>query len=420
MNTAMNTLAATLLLVSSVSAESGAYGEAPAAAPRIVVTPTSLVVQGRRQQKPKNPIAAALRNARPGDIVEIQQGVYPPFTIGFEKDQPWNAKVSGRPGQPITLRGVGTVRIEPGKSGDTIALCQQVPNGFFVFENLQIVPGSRAGIMFYKASPKQVYNSFKFYDCDILGTWDHLAKRGGNSKWGVWGHSMKNFEFVGRRRPAQIKDIRHEHAFYLQNPKGDLLIENVHASRLGRTFCQFTARKGDGAIGVGNITVRNCVVEDVALAAGDNYKGGSAFTVAGRLTGTILFDNNTYRAGYDRALHRLTAKGVPYGTGAFMAWDGRSGTNGLLILRSNKFQMAPGCGDRPVVSIGGCREVRFEGRNHFVAGAAKKALEIDPMAGGGKTSNTPVGRISVAPSTTVEGGAIVYRGRKVSISELGR
>jgi hypothetical protein len=406
----MNTLA---LLALSSAVTSGT----PAAAPRIEVTPTSILIAGV-QKKAANPIAAALRNAKPGDIVEIQQGAYPPFTIGFKKDAPWNAKVSGRPGQPITVRGVGTVRVQAGKSGDTIAIAQQVKCGHFVFENLQIEPGGRAGIMFYKASGDQVYDGFKFYDCDILGTWDHLAGRGGNSKWGVWGHSLKNFEFVGRRRPAQIKDIRHEHAFYLQNPKGDMLIENVHASRLGRTFCQFTARKGDGPIGVGNITVRNCVVEDVALAAGDNYKGGSAFTVAGRLTGTILFDNNTYRAGYDRSLHRLTARGAPYGTGAFVAWDNHSGANGLLILRGNKFQMAPGCGDRPVVSIGGCREVRFEGRNHIVAGAAKTALMIDPLNGKGKPSNTPVGRVSVAPSTVVEGGAIVRRGTTLSLSKL--
>jgi hypothetical protein len=407
-----------LLSVLSPAAAPGANGTAATTPlPRIVATPTTIVVEGQ-QQKAKNPIAAAIRNAKPGDIVQIQQGVYPPFTIGFKKDAPWNAKNSGRPGQPITVRGVGTVRIAPGKSGDTIAISQQVPCGHFVFENLQIEPGNRAGIMFYKASGKQVYDGFKFYDCDILGSWDHLTARGGNSKWGVWGHSLKNFEFVGKKRPAEIKDIRHEHGFYLQNPKGDMLIENVHASRLGRTFCQFTARKGDGAIGVGNITVRNCVVEDVALAAGDNYKGGSAFTVAGRLTGTILFEGNSYRAGFDRSLHRLTGRGAPYGTAAFVAWDNRSGANGLLILRSNKFQMAPGCGDRPVVSIGGCREVRFEGRNHIVAGAAKTALEIDPLNGKGKPSNTPVAKVSVAPSTTVEGGAIKRLGKKASLAQL--
>jgi len=392
---------------------------APALAP-IVCTPTTIVVDGRTSQA-QNPIAAAIQRAKPGQTVDIQAGTYPPFAIGFAKDAPWNARTSGgKPGAPITVRGLGTVRIKPSESGDTIAISQDVPNGHFVFENLQIVPGGRAGIMFYKLNgPDQVHDSFKFYDCSILGTWDHLTQRGGKSKWGVWGHSMKDFEFVGRMRPAEIRDIRAEHGFYIQNTKGDILIDNVHATRLGRTFCQFTARKGDGPPGVGNITVRNCVVEDVAIAAGDNYKGGAAFTVAGRVTGTILFENNTYKAGFDRSLLRLTARGAPYGTGAFVCWDGRGTPNGLLILRGNTFTMARGCGDRPLVSIGGCRELRLEGRNQFVSGNDRPTLDLDPM-NRGKPGNTPIGKISISPSTVIEGEGVYLRGARTSVDELAK
>jgi hypothetical protein len=385
------------------------------AAPRFVCTPTTLAIDGN-QQKSRHPIAAALARARPGDVIDLRAGTYGAFTIGFNKDSPWNAKTSGgRPGQPITLRGVGKVRIRAGQ-GDTIAISQQMRPGHIVFENLEVMAGGRAGVMFYETKGA-VHAGFKFYDCNIMGTWNHLTRKGGNSKWGLWGHNLKDFEFIGRSRPAQIRNIRHEHAFYILNPQGDVTIQNVHASRLGRTFCQFTARKGNGRPGVGNITVRDCVVEDVCIAAGDGYKGGSAFTVAGRLTGTILFENNTYKAGFRPELQRLTTKNVPYGTGAFVAWDGRDTPNGVLILRNNDFAMAEGCGDRPLVSLGGCREVRLEGHNRFAGGAFETALVVDPM-GGGRPQNTPVGKLSVASTTTVEGGSVRYRGKKVALAEL--
>ena len=108
---------------------------------------------------------------------------------------------------------------------------------------------------------------------------------------------MKDFEFRGQSRKARVENIQQEHAFYIQNAQGPILIENVQAKRLGRTFCQFTARAKDGPVGKGSITVRNCDVSDIGLFKDDNHKGGSAFTFAGRLTGDILVEGNRYRAG---------------------------------------------------------------------------------------------------------------------------
>jgi hypothetical protein len=402
-----------LLLAAASGAEPAAL--APAPPPAIVCTPHAVRIGGRTEPA-EHPIAVALSRSRPGDVIQIQAGDYQPFTIGFDKQSPWNARTKGGlPGQPVTVRGVGKVRILAG-SGDTIAFSQDVPNRHIVFENLTIIPSERAGLMFYKARSNQVYEGFKFYDCDILGNWNHGLDRGQSSKWGVWGHSLKDFAFVGRSRPAVIRDIRHEHAFYLQNPRGDLLIQNVQATQLGRTFCQFTARPGDGPPGVGTITVKDCVVEEVGLARGDNYKGGYAFTLAGRLTGTAIFENNVYRQGFRPELRRLTAPNVPYGTGALVAWDGGGEPNGTLVLRNNRFELAPGCGDRPPVSIGGCREVRLEGANKIVSGASKVALELDPMEGG-KPRNTPIGKLTVDPKTEIE-GTLEHRGRRRELADL--
>jgi hypothetical protein len=139
--------------------------------------------------------------------------------------------------------------------------------------------------------------------------------------------------------------------------------------------------------------------------------------VAGRLTGTILFEHNTYKAGFTPELRRLTSKNVPYGTGAFVAWDGHDVPNGVLVLRNNDFAMAEGCGDRPLVSLGGCREVRLEGNNRFSGGAFETALAVDPMGGKGPM-NTPIGKLSVASTTVVEGGSVRYRGKQVALEEL--
>ena len=217
--------------------------------------------------------------------------------------------------------------------------------------------------------------------------------------------------------PARVQDIRSEHGFYLQNPQGDILIENVVAARLGRTFCQFTARAREGPPGIGQITVRDCKVEDVCIAPGDDYKGGSAFTIAGRLTGRILFEKNTYRAGFQPALARLTNPGVPYGTGAFVAWmGGESVPNGELILRDNVFELAPGCGDRALVAISGCESVELAGANRFVAGGEYPALDLEPITPS-RPVPSPVGRLAIAAGTIVK-GAVQRRNERVRVEDL--
>ena len=381
----------------------GAEPEQPVPA-WIRCTPTTVQAPGSSPQSAKNPIARALEEAGPGTHVYLDPGRYPAFTIGFRSNSKANASTSGGlAGAPIVVEGGPGVRIV-GKQGDTIAIDQAVPNGWITFRRIEIVPGNRSGVLFFRRSDGRTHDGYAFEDCHILGQFDPQTGKGRRAKWGVWGHRMSDFRFVGTREPARIERISEEHAFYLQNPAGPILIENVHAQDLGRTFCQFTARSTEGPPGVGDITVRNCVVEDACIAAGDGYKGGSAFTVAGRLQGLLIFEDNVYRAGFRAQRRKLTTPDMPYGTGAFMAWEaGGEGRNGTLILRGNDFRFAEGCGDRPVVSIGGCEGVLIVGKNHFESGGLQPVLALDPVTKRGRRISAPNGRVYIAPQTSIKG-----------------
>ena len=425
----------------------GARSPASPAAPRALVircTPTSVEVvaearderddsftvaalqQGQKpaqplqQKKPpqkvvKNPIAEALTKAKAGATIWLEPGDYPPFTIGFQSNSPANTTTKGgEPGFPIVVAGTGPgVRIL-GAEGDTIAIDQRVPNAWITFRNLTIVPGRRAGVMFYQRKDGRLHQGYSFEDCHILGDFDTETGRGKRAKWGVWGQLLSDFRFVGVTAPARIENISEEHAFYLQNVQGAITIENVHARDIGRTFCQFTARVGDGPPAQGDVTVRNCVVEDACIAQADGFKGGAAFTICGRMQGSFLFEKNVYKAGFREERLRFTTQGQPYGTGAFTAWEeGKAGQTAVLVLRDNDFSFAPGCGDRPVVSIGGCTKVLIVGENRFASGGRQAALVLDPADGQGRTTSTPNGGVFLAPNTKIVGDLLV-QGQRAS------
>lgn len=415
------------LLLASVpwlgGTETGAAAASPMAAPlSIRCTPTTLETQQKGgwtpPQKVKNPIAEALAKAEPGTTIWLDPGDYPPFTIGFQSHSPANAATSGgQPGLPIVVMGAGPdVRII-GSEGDTIAVDQRVPNGWITFRNLTIVPGQRAGVMFYQRGDGRIHQGYSFEDCHILGAFDFATGQGKRSKWGVWGQNLADFTFAGKNEPARIENISEEHAFYLQNVQGAITIENVHARDLGRTFCQFTART-DGPVGQGDVSVRNCVVEDAGIARADGFKGGSAFTICGRMRGAFVFEGNVYRAGFRAERLGFTTPGKPYGTGAFMAWEeGRAGPTATLVLRDNEFSFAPGCGDRPVVSIGGCTQVLIVGANQFVSGGQQPALVLDPVDRQGNPTSSANGSIYLAPATKLE-GELTWLGKEPSAEQL--
>ena len=408
------------LALSTLLALALATAQAPAQerASWVECTPTTVAFDGGAPVPAANPIAQALERAEPGCRIELSTGDYPAFRINFGRGAD-NAETSGgTKHQPIVVNGGPGVRVRAPKGGDTLAITQRSPVGHITFQGIEFEPSYRTAIIFYRVDEGQAHRGFRFIDCDILGGWDHVRDQGQTSKWGVSGQGLADFEWIGRTRPSVIRDIRREHAFYLQNPAGDITIENVEAKRLGRTFVQFTSRAKEGRPGTGTITVRNCKVSDACIAAGDAYKGGSAFTISGNSPkATFVFEGNSYRAGFDPRLRGLTREGVPYGTGAFVAWsEGESTRNGTLILRDNDFRMAEGCGERPLVSIGACEEVRLEGDNRFVAGAWGVALALDPPKRVGVPEPLPNKRVLVVdlPNLT---GRLELRGKTASAAD---
>jgi hypothetical protein len=401
----------TVLLFLAASLQVLQRGATTRAAPAEIFCRPPTPPSGKEKARIQNPIAEALSRAGPGTTIFLAPGDYPAFTIGFQSHSPANAATSGgERGRPIVVQGQGPGVRVVGREGDTIAIDQRVPNGWITFRNLTIVPGKRAGVMFYQRKDGRLHEGYVFEDCHILGEFERARGKGRRTRWGVWGQMLADFRFAGVEGPARIENISDEHAFYLQNVQGSITIENVHAKDLGRTFCQFTARALEGPPARGDVTVRNCRIADACIAQMDGYKGGSAFTLSGRSECTFVFEGNVYEAGFAQGSQSFTLAGQPYGTGAFAAWEEtRAGPNGTLILRDNRFVFAPGCGDRPVVSIGGCRRVLVLGANEFVSGGTQPALALDPADASGRTLSSRNGSVYLAPATRL-GGALTLRG----------
>lgn len=388
----------------------------------IECSPEALRLPDGREWADRYPLARALELAAPGCVIRLRPGQYGQLGIGFDSRQDWNAKgAGGVAGNPVIVDGFNQAQLVPGGASDTIGVHGGVESGHIRFQNLQIEAGTRAGVLFYERPPEQAHRGYEFHDCTIDGKWDHATKSGPHdSKWGVLGHALADFVFAGVRGRAVVKNIRHEHAFYLQNPRGDLTIENVDGHQVGRTFLQITARESQGPAGRGLITVRGCEVADIGLSDWDNHKGGSAFTFAGRLPHcTIVVSGNTYRAGFNSKLTHLKPPGRSYGTGALVAWDGTEKIgNGALVLQDNDFEFAESCGDRPVVKIGACEIVRIGPGNRFVSGSSFPALDVDPTRpGSSELEYLPNAAVTLLAGNTFEGG-VRRRGEELSDSDL--
>lgn len=346
----------------------------------ITCRPDALQVGAGPWQPSPNPISAALSKAGPGSHIQVMAGTYPPVRIGYKSNSKDTARIAGGVrGQPVRVTAIGEVILQPRGSSDTLSISQDVKNGFISFEGLTLFAGYRAAVMFTQGGG--IHEGFSFIDCTINGGYDHAAQQGAASKWGVQAYQLKDFVFLGALREAQIVNIRDEHAFYLHNTQGDVLIQNVRASRIGRTFIQMTSRPHEGPPARGMIVLRDIKVIDACIARGDDYKGGTAFTFAGPHHGTILVQGCSVRSGFDPRISGFTRPGVPFGTSALVAYGTEAGTIDALLLRDNDFEFAPQAGDRALLTIGGVEQLRIAGTNRLFAGANEVALRLEPAPG---------------------------------------
>ncbi len=387
---------------------------------RIQCTPKTVQGLGKPPSSVTNPIARALELAQPGSVIDLAPGEYPAFAIGFGQAADDNAiTTGGANGRPIIVRAHGKVKIRRHRDGgDTIALVQQKRFGYVTFEGLTIEASYRAAVMFYAVEPGQSHDAIRFLDCHIEGNYDHLRKQGADSKWGVYGRALRDFEWRGQRGRSTIRDLQHEHAFYLQNPAGDILIENTDASLLGRTFLQVVSRPHEGPPGNGRITLRNNRIEDACVAPGDNFKGGCTLTFAGRHRGTVWLENNVIRTGFDDERRALTAPGDPYGTGALLVWAPEGDPLSELVLIGNRFEFDSGCGDRPLVSLQGLKGLWLGPGNTFKTAQDRfPALTIEPRKDDGSFQVQDLMRMKVDAPQTIE-GRIEYRGEALTLEQI--
>jgi hypothetical protein len=65
------------------------------------------------------------------------------------------------------------------------------------------------------------FTGWHFVDCEVDGGFDHGTQTGAETKWGVFTWAVDDFVWSG----GSIHNIKREHAIYMHNCLGDVLIE---------------------------------------------------------------------------------------------------------------------------------------------------------------------------------------------------
>lgn len=384
----------------------------------VMLTPRSIQIDGGAVQPAENPIVRALETCGPGSTIVLEAGDYRPFSIGFMKEDPNNARTrGGAPGQPIVVAARGAVRIHGGAFGHCVRVAQQIPNGHITLRGIAFHGASQSAILFARGG---THVGYRFEDCPIDGGYDHAKQQGLASSYGIDAYGMIDFAYVGTTQPVTIANLRNADGIRLMNTQGDVVIERVVGERLGGAFARVMSASADGPPGLGLVVLRHCVARDVGLNPDMAHKSAYAYTVTGRHFGTIALDRCEYRSGFDAALLGLTQPGVAYGLGAVQITDGVDhARTETFVLYGCDFQAAPDTGAAPLVSIGGCHMLRIEGKSTFVAGRSGLALDLDPRAAdaAGGLRSTANGLTRVAQDTVVQ-GVIKVRGTAAKLEQL--
>lgn len=103
-----------------------------------------------------------------------------------------------------------------------------------------------------------------------------------------------------------------EHAFYMHNKKGLVLIQNTTMERVGRTCVQSVNRNIETSAGhtttnspgLGALLIDHSSCIDQGIGCEDDHHGGSGYTINGRHWGPVRIRGCTYRAGFDTEVRR--------------------------------------------------------------------------------------------------------------------
>ena len=240
--------------------------------PTIIVEADGYSMPGLRKTLHPCPLAAAIRQAEQfgGALIEVKGAVTKRIDIGgpagyqnkdncayWKRGPITNVTISGVPSRPAST--IGPMRFWNGLGG--------VRDIEFVDLRIQNDPNEFAPIL---TAMNEVHGHITLVRCDFIGSGSNWNGRG--MKWGIRGHGPARWTITGCTfEPAQ------EHSIYIDNPQGDLLIEECDGVGNGRTFMQITNRPTSGPSQFGNILVRECSCFDIDDAGG----GGSDYTFVG-------------------------------------------------------------------------------------------------------------------------------------------
>lgn len=290
----------------------------------------------------------------PGDVIELTPGDYQHFRITQSYDRrcesqivqgPSDVQFGADPQTVIRAQQRGTVSILPNPVGGSQTTYLEW-TGAVTFEGLDFVGDDTMGVGSENPASKrfsyhQGFRDTWFFDCTLDGGFDFETSSGVKNKWGILNYMMGRSAYAGPGwiwSGGSITGVFKEHANYFHNIQGDILLENLLIRHCGRTAFQMTNRIGEGPRGVGNLTFRNLMVEDVCLQQGG---GGSAFSFNGRHTGRIVLDNVAVRLGSSPDLASPWNNNI---TGALVVHAG-GGTddlpNGDIVVRNCDFQVGP-------------------------------------------------------------------------------
>lgn len=263
------------------------------------VTPNSYSINGGTPVISKTPIETCWNIAEPGDYVYLQAGIYKRITL----------KPSKRPklSAPVTIIGqddLSSVIARDEIVGSTDAIILKSGLRDLILQNLYVEIDDRAGIK--TEGPNGATNVF-IKDCIFSGKGSaYNFNWKDTSKWGGHHYYTKSWKESG----VTYKSCYLEHGIYLHGIQGNHIFDNMQFIHCGRSAIQVVNRQSENGtpqpIGIGNIVVSNCYVEDCGI-----NDGASALTFRGGMpSSNITIDDVIIRYGCNPALDSKFQKNI--------------------------------------------------------------------------------------------------------------
>lgn len=335
----------------------------------------------------------------PGDTILMHPGEYPHFRVTHTYDEDGINEQT-----VIKAANPGDVLIKKNPVSGSSAFYIEWGGGY-TFENLHFEGDDSFCIGTERPASKRWegthpgFRDIHFKNCSILGGWDAHTDEGPNNKWGVLsyelGRSAYDDDYGFSWEGGEISGIKKEHAFYMHNVIGDILIRDLKVKHCGRTFFQLTNRESEGPKGSGDIYLQNVDVEDVCL---QQSGGGFAFTFKGNHDGTVYVTDSTCKLGCNEDLHPTYQPNITGCLSTHLSYSDQDPLDEIIIDRCHfevgKYYVGEGPARRENVGLSHVRNATIKNTTIISHPGAREALRInldtiDLLAlGGNKVTGT--------------------------------